>query len=390
MAEADFAAASEEIEAPDGDDDFSGDFGEQVDADFGDIDLDDDDLSDDPLADMDDDAFELPAVDDELDALDDEGFSLGDFGEEFDINEESIDEFAGLEVDTGGVEDEGAEEVAAAPEESGPPPERELADDEFRKLRATLGTLPLNVKIAAEEALAEGRGSAEDQNALVDLLIAGAAPAKVAEQVSKLTGKKLEVPKGYQKRSGVQFEEEKQSLAYQFRYVVLPFLRVAMAVAVATAIVGFLGYRFVYRPIHAAILYRQGYEMAEADQYQQANETFVRAWELRPRDHWFVEYAELYVDKYQYELAVEKYDQLVFGMDEEVRNARIQQVRENRMDVSYPTNRRGDRFYHPVRASQRRQSGDPRPRGTAIGNARQLLPRRRPLFDYPLWERIRL
>lgn len=306
-----------------GDDSFGSDFGEQIDEDFGDIDLDGADLSDDPLAGGGAASFDLPDSDeiedlenvDEFESFDDEGFSLGDFGEEFDINEESIDEFAGLETETD-EEGEGIEEVAGAGEGA---PERELSDEEFRHLQQTLASLPLNVKIAAEEAIAESTGTAQQTNDLIDLLIAGGSPQKVAQQLSQILNRKVEVPKGYQKRSGLAFEEEKETFSYRLRYVILPFLGRAAIVAVATAIVGFLGYRFVYRPIHAAILYRQGYEYAQEERYQVANDTFQRAYELRRRDEWFKRYAELYEDQRQYQLAVEKYDQLVFGMEPEVR-----------------------------------------------------------------------
>jgi hypothetical protein len=306
-----------------GDEGFGSDFGDQIDEDFGDIDLDDSDLSEDPLAGGDVESFDLPSDDDiqdlenvdEFESFDDEGFSLGDFGEEFDINEESIDEFAGLEtdVDEGG---EGIEEVAGAGEGA---PERELSDDEFRHVQQTLASLPLNVKIAAEEAIADSTGTADQTNELINLLIGGASPAKIAHQLSQILNRRVEVPKGYQKRSGLAFQEEKETLSYRLRYVILPFLGRAALVVVATAIVGLLVHRFVYRPIHAAILYRQGYEQAQDDRYELANDTFERAYELRRRDEWFKRYAELYESKRQYQLAVEKYDQLVFGMDPEVR-----------------------------------------------------------------------
>ncbi len=353
LAEADFAQAEEagltgvddgideEPEAepeevpPSEDDIFGSSFGDQFDADFGDIDL-DDALDSDAL---DGDAFELPEVDDELDALGDEGFSLGDFGEEFDITGESIDEFAGLDVDTGGIEIDGdeIEEVALAPEtETGIPPERELSDTEFTRLQKTLGSLPLNVKIAAQQFVADAKGTPSDINELIDLLIAGATPVAVADLLSRALDTQIIVPKGYQKKTGLAFEAEKRSLGYQLRYVVLPVVRTAVIVTVVAAIVGLLAYRFIYRPVYAAVLYRQGYELAEIDRYEAANETFQRAYELLPRDKWFQRYAELYVQKYQYQLAVEKYDQLVFGMDPARRNRLIEIVRNGDLGVSRP------------------------------------------------------
>ncbi|MCG8478117.1 MAG: hypothetical protein MI724_03405, partial [Spirochaetales bacterium] len=318
-------------------DSFGSDFGSQMDEDFGDIELDEDASADTDAAFSGSDDIDFsPDGDslDDLDALDEDGFSLGDFGEEFDIREDSIDEFAGLDFQTDGIEEEGAEEGAL----HGPVGEldRELSDEEFIRLRKTLSSLPLNVKIAAEECIGEGKGSAESLNELIDLLIGGASPVKIAEHVSKTIGKKLEVPRGYQKRSGLAFEEQQQTFVYRLQHVILPMLRTALLVGLATAVVGLLGHRFVYRPIHAAVLYQRGYEYALEDRYQLANDTFFRAWQLRPRDRWFTAYAELYVEKRQYQLAVEKYDELVFGMDEATRGFLRRAVSEGRLIESVP------------------------------------------------------
>lgn len=318
-------------------DTFDDGFGSQLDAEFGDLltpeeagsdtgssgaespgadlpDVDADDLSDDPFAD-DDDPFELPSVDDDLSSLSDEGFSLGDFGEEFDIDEDSIDEFAGLEVDDQALGEEG-ESLEAAPSAL---KDRQFTDQEFSAIQKTLNTLPLNVRIAAEEAIGSGKGSAQAVEALLDGLIQGESALVLAERVSDITGKTLTVPKGYQKLTGAAFEAYRRSLRYRLVHVILPLVRVAALGIVAALVLGFLVHRFVYRPVHAGILYRQGYAHGQEDRFHQANETFFRAWELRPRRIWFLRYARLYTEKRQYDLAVEKYDQLVFGMDDQDR-----------------------------------------------------------------------
>ena len=371
----DTASAFEDLGDVDGgslSDSFGSDFGSQMDEDFGDIELDEGSSAGDaaPFSGADDIDFSGDGASlDDLDALDEDGFSLGDFGEEFDIREDSIDEFAGLDVDTDGIEEEDEEgegAVHGAVDEL----DRELSDEEFLRLRKTLASLPLNVKIAAEECIGEGKGSREGINELIDLLVGGASPVKIADHLSKTIGKKLEVPKGYQKRSGLAFEEQQQTFRYRFQHVILPMLRTALLVGLATAVVGLLSYRFIYQPIHAAILYQRGYEYALQDRYQLANETFFRAWQLRPRDRWFIEYAELFVEKRQYQLAVEKYDQLVFG------NGRV----DARVSASYGLGEAIDRECTgrtagpatDFRSAQRKSRGDSRPRGAAIGGSGEL------------------
>ncbi len=293
-------------------DSFGADFADQVAAEFGDsdgLDIDADSLSADPFEGGDD-AYDLPAVDESLNEIGDENFSLDDFGEGFDLSEESLEDFAGLEEEGGGaVASEELEDVA------GEAPDRDFSDTEFDHIRKTLDSLPLNVKTPVAEIVGNGQGSTEDQNKLIDLLVQGSEPARIAEVASRILDKRIAVPKGYQKRTGLDFEEQTRTFAYRFTNYVLPVLRVAMIVTVVSALVGFLLFRFVYQPIHAQVLYRRGYEDLVAERYVPANETFLRAWELRPRDDWFSRYAEGFVEKRQYDLAVEKYDQLVFGMD---------------------------------------------------------------------------
>lgn len=322
------------VESDEGGGGFGPDFGTKVDAEFGDIDLDEDSISADPFADATTDAFELPAVEDSIDGLAEEGFNLGDFGEAFDIDEESMDDFAGL--DTGVVEEAGEE----APEEAATVDlsEKSYSDEEFTRIRETLGSLPLNVKIAVEECIGETKGPPAEILELIALLIKGESPQTIAAQVSKTTGTTVQVPRGYQRRTGLAFEEEKRSFRYQFVHVILPVLRLAAILTVAAAVVGISLYRFVYQPVYAGILYRRGYEDIQEERYDIAEETFVRAYNLRPRDKWFSEYARAFVDKREYQRAVLKYDQLVFGMNPDMRRF----VRDRLADLETAADRLGD------------------------------------------------
>lgn len=324
---------------------FGADFGDQLDTEFGET-----------LGDTD----ELPAVDDDLsddldadldmDNLENEGFSLGDFGEAFDIDEDSLDEFAGLKTDIGedpslmDGDDSDATELEETTELDEELAQRQFSDTEFSHIKQSLAQLPLNVRIATEETIGNAAGDAEQLNSLIDLLIKGSAPTTIADAVSKITGKRLQVPKGYRKRTGLDFEEEKRSFRYRFIHVWLPILRTAVLITVAVALVSFLGWRFVYRPIHAAVLYRQGYADARAARFLAANETFERAWSLWERPRWFVPYARAFVDHRQYDLAVKKYDQLVFGMDRDRRDFLRRMVEERRLIETEPHPRRRRRF----------------------------------------------
>jgi tetratricopeptide (TPR) repeat protein len=81
----------------------------------------------------------------------------------------------------------------------------------------------------------------------------------------------------------------------------------------------YLGHQFVYTPLRADSIYRQGYELIPTGSYSQANERFDRALQLHRRKDWFHRYAEAFRDERQYIYAEEKYDQLLrnFPRDKE-------------------------------------------------------------------------
>ena len=259
-----------------------------------------------------DDGFDIPSVDESLENLEEEGFSLGDFGEDFELGEESLDEFAGIDQSVVGEQDE---EVATDDTLDAAGEERRFSDDEFARIQQTLGSLPLNVKIAVEECIGESKGEARYRAQLIDVLIAGKTPVVIAEALGRALDRRIAVPKGYLKRTGQQFEQDRQSFQYRLRTVYWPLVWRTTLAAGALAVVGTLAYRYVYRPIHAEVLYRRGYRDALERRYDLAGDTFERATELWLRDAWFLEYAHSYVDQRRYDLAVEKYDQLVYGMD---------------------------------------------------------------------------
>ncbi len=233
-------------------------------------------------------------------------FSLGDFGAEFGVLEE-----------TGEQEDESA--LNPALDVSGPPPtasegglpSMELSEDEFERLRQTLANLPLNVKIAAEEVIGDERGSPAQIEELVRMLVEGASTRRIADHCSRCLNREIRVPRGYEKRTGVEFERDKESFAYQFRENILPVLRVVALTGIAAALLIFLGYRFVYQPLRARNMYERGLDAIEQGEYQAGNQWFDRAvdvWRVKDR---YYQYAETFIAERQYLRAEEKYDQLL-------------------------------------------------------------------------------
>jgi hypothetical protein len=313
----------EEFDLPDGgfslDDEESGSGGEDE---FGGFDLSDDeeftfeappvvpgDESEGPAA--------APSADeDEFDEDDLDEFSLGDFGAEFGV------------LDDGGPSEEDLnpainvpDVAAAAPSQGRAPGDFRLGDQEFDALKSTLATLPLNLKLETERIVAESDGTTEQVEKLCRMLVDGKSPADIAAYVGKITGKQIRIPRGYEKQTGVAFEQERNSFAYQFRENIWPVLRLVGIALILITGLGIAGYNFVYRPLYARSLYTDGLEFIENDQYTLGNQTFGRAWAVWPDTRWYYEYAEAFIDERQYTLAQQKYEELLFGRTPEEREA---------------------------------------------------------------------
>ncbi len=244
--------------------------------------------------------FEMPADleagegEEELDQ-----FNLDTLGEEFGFGEEELSE------------EELNPAVAVAGELEEVEEEFRLSDDQFKKLRHTLSLLPRNLKVAVEELIGEKGLAGDDLTTLTDALIDGESPKTIAGIVGRITGKKIKIPAQFERRTGAEFEEERESFAYIFRNRVLPYLKIGLAALVVMGFLGFLGYRFLYTPLRAGSLYRQGYEALQEDRYQAANTYFDEAVNTQVKRPWFFRYADGFIDKKQYYLAGEKYDQLL-------------------------------------------------------------------------------
>jgi tetratricopeptide (TPR) repeat protein len=207
---------------------------------------------------------------------------------------------------------------AAAPEElPGAEGEIELTPEQFARLKRALETLPRNLKVAVQDLIGEGKATGADLSKLISLLLEGASAREIATLAGRISGKRIRIPAGYEKKTGVAFEAEQRTFAYAFRENILPLVRTV----VLTGLVGLLLYAagryVVYRPLYAFSNYRAGYTQIMNDRFTLANERFARAAGVLAIKSWFYRYAEAFAAKRQYVLAEEKYDDLLrrFGDD---------------------------------------------------------------------------
>lgn len=269
---------------------------------------------------------EAPSLDELADEELDE-FSLGDFGAEFGVVEEEgpSDEDLNPAINV-------PEVVAQTAQQGRAPGDFQLSDQEFKALQATLAGLPLNVKVVVEEVIAEAKGTTEDVEKLCRILVRGKSAQDIANYVGRIVGKQIKVPRGYEKQTGLEFEEERRSFRYQFRENIWPVLRLVGVLLLVVTALGVAGYNLIYRPLYARSLYLTGLEYIDNDQYSLGNQSFDQAWEVWSNPDWYYEYAEAFIRERQYTLAGGKYEELLFGRSEEEQRVANEWLSEGRFE----------------------------------------------------------
>jgi Tfp pilus assembly protein PilF len=201
--------------------------------------------------------------------------------------------------------------AAVASSETAGETEIELTPEQFAHLKRALESLPRNLKIVVQDLIGQGTATGPDLAALLTLLLRGASAQEIATLAGRISGKRIRIPAGYEKKTGLAFEAEQRTFAYAFRENFLPLLRVVAITVIAGGLFGFLGYNYVFRPLSAYSNYRAGYAQIANDRFTLANERFARATSIWPLKRWYYSYAEAFAAKRQYLLAEHKYDDLL-------------------------------------------------------------------------------
>ena len=188
-----------------------------------------------------------------------------------------------------------------------------LTEAQVDRLQDRLLALPLNLRVAVEDSIANERGSEAQRSDLVWMLVESASLEELASAAGKILKRRISIPEGYVRRTGAGYLEEKGSLGYLLAHTVLPIARMAFLVLLVASALGYLGWRFIYKPIVATSLYRTGYQRIAEGRYPEAEDAFVRATSIREFVVWYYRYAEAYVQKRQYIRAEDKYRSLLEG-----------------------------------------------------------------------------
>jgi tetratricopeptide (TPR) repeat protein len=186
-----------------------------------------------------------------------------------------------------------------------------LTEGEYEHLRNSLVSFPLNLRIICEEIIAEQAVAPELMSRFIKLLVKEAPIQEVVDLAGKIQGRIINIPKGFEKKSGEELEAEKSSFSYLFIHKFLPVFGWTLFIGAVMASLLYLGYRFVWTPLYAESIYDTGYKRIGEGQYEDANTKFDQAFSLHPIKKWFPRYAEAFIAKRQYIHAEKKYDDLL-------------------------------------------------------------------------------
>ncbi len=218
--------------------------------------------------------------------------------------------------DIPGAESTPARTTRSAPRKAAPKAEEKarevsLSDAQFDRLQDRLLALPLNLRVAIEQIIGQEKGDENQRSKLVWMLVERASLKEIAAAAGKILDKRISIPEGFEKRSGADFETEKSSFRYVFVHTVLPIARTVLLALIAAGALIFLGYEYVYKPLSANSLYRQGYSLIGEDRYDEANSDFNKASAIKDYKNWYYQYARAFARKRQYARAEDKYKALL-------------------------------------------------------------------------------
>ncbi|MBN1524625.1 MAG: hypothetical protein JW904_09085 [Spirochaetales bacterium] len=292
-------------------------------------------------------SFEMPDVGE---SFEETGAEPSDTGEQLD--QFSIDEFAlpemgqdfGLpeagesktpEIEMPGVPRPAVKKQGARgfEELSGTGAAIEFSQSQFDRITETLASLPLNVKIIVEELIGEQELSGEPLKQLLDALVQGDSPKEIARILSGITGKKIVLPKSFEKRTGVAFEQERESFAY---FLKTKGWKIGLGVAAAVTLLFIIAFgisEYIMKPLSALSLYDEGYQSLLDGKSLYANDKFREAAAIWDSKDQYYRFAEGFVSMNELGYAQKIYHMLLVKYPGDVKGtidyAKVETLRRN-------------------------------------------------------------
>jgi tetratricopeptide (TPR) repeat protein len=184
-------------------------------------------------------------------------------------------------------------------------------DREFTAIQEAVNSLPRNLKLKVLQVIGKSIAKGAMLKALVSLLIQGAPVLEIAALVTKITGEKIVIPKQFEKKTGLEYEEERRSFRYVFKTNIVPMLTIMIPVLLFIVLFIFIGLKAASW-FEAQGHYNRGIQFITRDKkFAEGNEEFDLGYKLAPDNSWFYKYAEAFLAENQYADAQDKYEQLL-------------------------------------------------------------------------------
>ena len=196
--------------------------------------------------------------------------------------------------------------------EGGKPPKNTLTDAQYKKFLANLALYPLNVRLAVENLLVANEFTDDAQFEIVEKILNKAPARQVASNLEKMLDIAIPVPRDFERRTAAEYNAYKASLEYQLRNRIVP--GIVLGLLSAAAVFGLIIFtrNFIWRPLKANGLYKQGYALIEADEYPQSETLFNEAAGVQLQKKWFFKYARAYRERKQYLRAERMYRNILY------------------------------------------------------------------------------
>ena len=145
-----------------------------------------------------------------------------------------------------------------------------LSDSQYKKFRKNLSEYPINVRIAIESLLVKNEFTDDAQFEVVEKILNKVPARQIASHLEKMLDISIPVPRDFERRTAAEYEAYKSSLQYQLRNRIIP--GIILGIVSLALIFGLVIFsrNFIYRPLRANSLYKQGYALIQANEYQQS------------------------------------------------------------------------------------------------------------------------
>ena len=254
---------------------------------------------------MDDLDFGIPDTDSQLDANGD--FELGnssDFGT--DNGEFEIPGFS--DVDTVATSKDGKiKRPVTVAEQNEINQKNSLTDEQYEKFLKNLASYPLNVRIAVEELIVKNEFTDEAEFDIVQKVLKKISARQLASELERMLDISILVPRDFERRTAEEYEAYKASFQYQLRNKIIPGAILGIFASFLCFVLVIFTKNYIYNPLKASSLYRQGYALIENDEFVQSEIEFNKAAKYKLIKKWFYKYADAYRTKKQYLRAEQMY-----------------------------------------------------------------------------------